>query len=69
MTKMGELQSVSFQHISNDTSEYFFFQKYRNADIDVVRKDGLILIREMATEVKNMMDFKMSAVKVSYRIF
>lgn len=33
--------------------------------MDVVRKDGLILIREMATEVKNMMDFKMSAVMVN----
>ncbi|XP_018576080.1 voltage-dependent calcium channel subunit alpha-2/delta-3 isoform X2 [Anoplophora glabripennis] len=37
-------------------------RKYHDVDIDVVRKDGLILIREMATEVKNMMDFKMSAV-------
>lgn len=33
--------------------------------MDVVRKDGLILTREMAVEVKNMMDFKMSAVLVS----
>ncbi|CAH1960677.1 unnamed protein product [Acanthoscelides obtectus] len=38
-------------------------RKYHDADMDVVRKDGLILIREMATEVKNMMDFKISAVK------
>ncbi|KAG5895094.1 hypothetical protein JTB14_023267 [Gonioctena quinquepunctata] len=37
-------------------------RKYHDVDIDVVRKDGLILIREMATEVKNMMSFKMSAV-------
>uniref|UniRef100_A0A6P7F144 Voltage-dependent calcium channel subunit alpha-2/delta-3 isoform X2 n=1 Tax=Diabrotica virgifera virgifera TaxID=50390 RepID=A0A6P7F144_DIAVI len=37
-------------------------KKYHDVDIDVVRKDGLILIREMAMEVKNMMDFKMSAV-------
>ncbi|XP_017785728.1 PREDICTED: voltage-dependent calcium channel subunit alpha-2/delta-3 isoform X2 [Nicrophorus vespilloides] len=37
-------------------------RKYHEVDIDVVRKDGLILIREMAAEVKNMMDFKMSAV-------
>ncbi|XP_049817631.1 voltage-dependent calcium channel subunit alpha-2/delta-3 isoform X1 [Aethina tumida] len=37
-------------------------RKYHDVDIDVVRKDGLILIREMATEVKNMMDFKMGAV-------
>lgn len=40
-------------------------QKYHDVDIDVVRKDGLILIREMAAEVKNMLDFKMSAVMVS----
>lgn len=31
----------------------------------VSRKDGLILIREMAAEVKNMMDMKMNAVLVS----
>ncbi|XP_060516283.1 voltage-dependent calcium channel subunit alpha-2/delta-3 isoform X2 [Cylas formicarius] len=37
-------------------------KKYQDVNINVVRKDGLILIREMATEVKNMMDFKMSAV-------
>ncbi|CAG9816549.1 unnamed protein product [Phaedon cochleariae] len=37
-------------------------RKYHDVEIDVVRKDGLILIREMAAEVKNMMDFKMSAV-------
>lgn len=36
--------------------------------MDVVRKDGLILTREMAVEVKNMMDFKMSAVLVSKNI-
>lgn len=41
-----------------------FFQKYHEVDIDVIRKDGIILIREMAAEVKNMMDFKMSAVMV-----
>ncbi|KAJ8970014.1 hypothetical protein NQ314_001443 [Rhamnusium bicolor] len=37
-------------------------RKYHDVNINVVRKDGLILIREMATEVKNMMDFKMGAV-------
>ncbi|XP_044741537.1 voltage-dependent calcium channel subunit alpha-2/delta-3 [Chrysoperla carnea] len=36
--------------------------KYHEVEVDVVRKDGLILTREMAVEVKNMMDFKMSAV-------
>lgn len=47
-------------------TQYDWFQKYKNADIDVERKDGLILIRELAAEVKNMMDFKMSAVMVCY---
>ncbi|XP_050313474.1 voltage-dependent calcium channel subunit alpha-2/delta-4 [Anthonomus grandis grandis] len=37
-------------------------RKYRDVETAVSRKDGLILIREMATEVKNMMDFKKSAV-------
>jgi len=40
-------------------------QKYHEMDVEVVRKDGLILIREMAVEVKNMMDIKMNAVMVS----
>ncbi|KAL3289880.1 hypothetical protein HHI36_023270 [Cryptolaemus montrouzieri] len=40
----------------------FIFQKYHDVNINVARKDGLLLIREMAAEVKNMMDFKMSAV-------
>lgn len=44
------------------------FQKYKNVDIEVERKDGLILIRELAAEVKNMMDFKMGAVMVSEKI-
>lgn len=33
--------------------------------MEVVRKDGIILLREMAAEVKNFMDFKMNAVMVS----
>lgn len=32
-----------------------------------MRKDGLVLVREMAAEVKNMLDFKMNAVMVSKR--
>lgn len=32
--------------------------------MEVVRKDGILLQREMAKEVKNFMDFKMNAVKV-----
>ncbi|XP_048526284.1 voltage-dependent calcium channel subunit alpha-2/delta-3 isoform X1 [Dendroctonus ponderosae] len=37
-------------------------RKYREVETSVKRKDGLILIREMANEVRNMMDFKRSAV-------
>lgn len=33
--------------------------------MDVVRKDGLLLVRELAAEVKNHMDFKINAVMVS----
>lgn len=40
-------------------------QKYKDSDVEVVRKDGIILLREMAAEVKNFMDFKMNAVMVS----
>lgn len=47
----------------------FVFQKYHEADVEVARKDGLILIREMAAEVKNMMDIKMNAVLVSSKFF
>ncbi|KZC05430.1 Voltage-dependent calcium channel subunit alpha-2/delta-4 [Dufourea novaeangliae] len=37
-------------------------RKYHGMEAEVVRKDGLVLVREMATEVKNMLDFKMNAV-------
>lgn len=33
--------------------------------MEVTRKDGIMLLREIATEVKNFMDFKMNAVMVS----
>lgn len=33
-------------------------------EANVVKRDGLVLVREMAMEVKNMMDFKMNAVMV-----
>ncbi|GAB0098864.1 hypothetical protein DMENIID0001_146680 [Sergentomyia squamirostris] len=36
--------------------------RYKEYDVDVVRKDGILLLREMAAEVKNFMDFKMNAV-------
>ncbi|XP_065165704.1 voltage-dependent calcium channel subunit alpha-2/delta-3 isoform X2 [Atheta coriaria] len=37
-------------------------RKYHDVEKSVIRKDGLKIIKEMAAEVKNMMDFKMSAV-------
>ncbi|CAB3240976.1 unnamed protein product [Arctia plantaginis] len=36
--------------------------KYHEYNVDVVRKDGLLLVRELAAEVKNHMDFKINAV-------
>ncbi|CAG4977907.1 unnamed protein product [Parnassius apollo] len=36
--------------------------KYHEYNVEVVRKDGLLLVRELAAEVKNHMDFKMNAV-------
>nr|XP_018906930.1 PREDICTED: voltage-dependent calcium channel subunit alpha-2/delta-3 isoform X2 [Bemisia tabaci] len=36
-------------------------KKYHDFDVQISRKDGLILIRELAAEVKNMMDIKMNA--------
>ncbi|KAK2576412.1 hypothetical protein KPH14_005750 [Odynerus spinipes] len=37
-------------------------RNYYDVNADVVKRDGLVLVREMAAEVKNMMDFKMNAV-------
>ncbi|XP_029161776.1 voltage-dependent calcium channel subunit alpha-2/delta-3 isoform X2 [Nylanderia fulva] len=37
-------------------------RKYHEVDADVRKRDGLVLVREMAMEVKNMIDFKMNAV-------
>ncbi|KAL7299673.1 hypothetical protein TKK_0007430 [Trichogramma kaykai] len=37
-------------------------RKYKSTNSAVLKKDGLVLVREMAAEVKNMMDFKMNAV-------
>ncbi|XP_055382086.1 voltage-dependent calcium channel subunit alpha-2/delta-3 isoform X2 [Condylostylus longicornis] len=36
--------------------------KYKENDFEVKRKDGIILLRELAAEVKNFMDFKRNAV-------
>ncbi|XP_039313791.1 voltage-dependent calcium channel subunit alpha-2/delta-3 isoform X2 [Solenopsis invicta] len=37
-------------------------RKYHELEANVIKRDGLVLVREMAMEVKNMMDFKMNAV-------
>ncbi|XP_020293530.1 voltage-dependent calcium channel subunit alpha-2/delta-3 isoform X2 [Pseudomyrmex gracilis] len=37
-------------------------RKYHEVDSSITKKDGLVLVREMAMEVKNLMDFKMNAV-------
>ncbi|XP_037043821.1 voltage-dependent calcium channel subunit alpha-2/delta-4 isoform X2 [Bradysia coprophila] len=36
--------------------------KYKDLEGEVTRKDGILLLRELATEVKNFMEFKMNAV-------
>ena len=41
-------------------------QKYHHSEAAVAKKDGLMLVREMAAEVKNMMDFKKNAIMVSF---
>ncbi|RZC42869.1 Ankyrin repeat domain containing protein [Asbolus verrucosus] len=38
-------------------------RKYHDENIKVARKDGLLLIRDMAKEVQNMMSFKIEAVR------
>lgn len=43
----------------------FHLQRFKDNDIEVKRKDGIILLRELAAEVKNFMDFKRNAVMVS----
>lgn len=40
-------------------------QRYKDSDIEVVRKDGIILLRNIATEVRNFLEFKINAVMVS----
>lgn len=48
---------------------FFFYsmllQRFKDNDIEVKRKDGIILLRELSAEVKNFMDFKRNAVMVS----
>lgn len=69
---MNEIRNVSPLHrikLSpnefNKKLKYFFHhQKYKDLDGEIVRKNGIILLRELTNEVKNFMDFKMNAVLV-----
>ncbi|CAF4795512.1 unnamed protein product [Pieris macdunnoughi] len=45
------------------------FKKYHEYNVEVVRKDGLLLVRDLAAEVKNHMDFKINAVKSTKPFF
>lgn len=47
---------------------FYSFQRFKDNDIEVKRKDGIILLRELAAEVKNFMDFKRNAVMVSEKL-
>lgn len=44
---------------------FLSLQRFKENDVEVKRKDGIILLRELAAEVKNFMDFKRNAVMVS----
>lgn len=56
---------VAFAHIICSVSSQ---QKYKDLDGEVIRKNGIILLRELTAEVKNFMDFKMNSVLVSAEI-
>lgn len=61
--QLSTLLTVLYKYIIS------FVQKYHEYNVDVVRKDGLLLVRELAAEVKNHMDFKINAVMVSAQYF
>lgn len=52
-----------------DTEKLKTNQRYKDLDGEIVRKNGIILLRELTAEVKNFMDFKMNAVLVSIHIY
>lgn len=45
---------------------FYSFQKFEDDSFEVKRKDGILLLRELASEVKNFLDFKKNAVMVSH---
>lgn len=63
---------LKFSLLINIYTHFFFYyfveQKYKDLDGEVIRKNGIILLRELTAEVKNFMDFKMNAVLVSAEI-
>lgn len=71
-TKMNEIQRVCIYFCVVFACVIWTFinfnslvlQKYQVHEARVVKKDGLILIRDMASEVKNMMDIKMNSIMV-----
>lgn len=66
------IRHISEVFISRKNNLFLYFgsvQKYHEYNVEVVRKDGLLLVRELAVEVKNHMDFKMNAVMVSRKYF
>lgn len=42
-----------------------FFQNFQNEKATLKENDGLMLVKEMANDVSNMMKFKIDAVNVS----
>ena len=70
-TKANDIKNVSFTKIRQanevavNVNWVMYLQKYTDMDGDVNRKDGILLLREFAQEVKNFMDFKMNSVLVS----
>ncbi|KOB78911.1 Calcium channel, voltage-dependent, alpha 2/delta, invertebrate [Operophtera brumata] len=53
---------VPFLNLTGSAAAARPLAKYHEYSVEVVRKDGLLLVRELAAEVKNHMDFKINAV-------
>lgn len=78
MSRVKEVNFCNKFHISksvkslyliknNSSSHLQQYETHREATVS--RKDGLVLVRELVAEVKNMMDFKMNAVMVNIQLF
>ncbi|CAH2236384.1 jg10764 [Pararge aegeria aegeria] len=62
MSRMRGSSNNILKILTNKWENPFVHQKYHEYNVEVVRKDGLLLVRELAAEVKNHMDFKINAV-------